>query len=143
MTPASFPQFLPSLEHRGHISQAAKLDPSSKMYEVSEFGTCSKPVPNERELLNYLNWVSVLERFHADGLQIFCGCKSPFCLSIASRERSFEGQNCRQALQNTRKPLKKQVLDWSVAQQKSASWHVGGLGSIPSIARKDSVLWCF
>jgi hypothetical protein len=28
-------QFLPSLEHKAHISQAAKFDPSSKIYEVS------------------------------------------------------------------------------------------------------------
>ncbi|XP_023555336.1 exosome component 10 isoform X2 [Octodon degus] len=30
-----FRMFLPSLEHRAHISQAAKLDPSSKIYEIS------------------------------------------------------------------------------------------------------------
>ncbi|XP_021099117.1 exosome component 10 isoform X2 [Heterocephalus glaber] len=30
-----FRMFLPSLEHRAHISQAAKFDPSSKIYEIS------------------------------------------------------------------------------------------------------------
>uniref|UniRef100_A0A452VGV3 Exosome complex component 10 n=1 Tax=Ursus maritimus TaxID=29073 RepID=A0A452VGV3_URSMA len=30
-----FKMFLPSLEHRAHVSQAAKCDPSSKIYEIS------------------------------------------------------------------------------------------------------------
>uniref|UniRef100_M3YYC0 Exosome complex component 10 n=2 Tax=Mustela putorius furo TaxID=9669 RepID=M3YYC0_MUSPF len=30
-----FKMFLPSLEHRAHVSQAAKFDPSSKIYEIS------------------------------------------------------------------------------------------------------------
>ncbi|GAB1289245.1 Exosome component 10 [Apodemus speciosus] len=30
-----FRMFLPSLEHKAHISQAAKFDPSSKIYEIS------------------------------------------------------------------------------------------------------------
>lgn len=38
---ASLVQFLPSLEHRAHISQAAKFDPSSKIYEVSGRHTLS------------------------------------------------------------------------------------------------------
>jgi hypothetical protein len=62
-------QFLPSKDHRAHISQAAKFDPSSKIYEVSGFGTLPayKRLSKERGLLD-LSQVSVLGRLHVDGL---------------------------------------------------------------------------
>nr|XP_060482911.1 exosome component 10-like [Panthera onca] len=37
-----FRMFLPSLERRAHVSQAAKFDPSSKIYEVSGLAILSK-----------------------------------------------------------------------------------------------------
>lgn len=58
-----FLQFLPSLDHHAHISQAAKFDPSSKIYEVSGFVTLSKSGFLKNGGLNYyLNQVSNLNK---------------------------------------------------------------------------------
>ncbi|XP_049989990.1 exosome component 10-like [Alexandromys fortis] len=42
-----FRMFLPSLEHRAHISQAAKFDPSSKIYEISNRWKLASQVQKE------------------------------------------------------------------------------------------------
>ncbi|KAB1268399.1 Exosome component 10, partial [Camelus dromedarius] len=44
-----FLQFLPSLEHRAHISQAAKFDPSSKIYEISNRWKLASQVQVQKE----------------------------------------------------------------------------------------------
>ncbi|XP_076789859.1 exosome complex component 10 isoform X2 [Arvicanthis niloticus] len=42
-------QFLPSLEHKAHISQAAKFDPSSKIYEISNRWKLASQVQVQKE----------------------------------------------------------------------------------------------
>ncbi|OBS75485.1 hypothetical protein A6R68_14012 [Neotoma lepida] len=42
-----FRMFLPSLEHKAHISQAAKFDPSSKIYEISNRWKLASQVQKE------------------------------------------------------------------------------------------------
>uniref|UniRef100_K9IP66 Exosome complex component 10 n=1 Tax=Desmodus rotundus TaxID=9430 RepID=K9IP66_DESRO len=44
-----FRMFLPSLEHRAHISQAAKFDPSSKIYEISNRWKMASQVQVQKE----------------------------------------------------------------------------------------------
>lgn len=45
----SFLQFLPSVEHHAHISQAAKFDPSSKIYEISNRWKLASQVQVQKE----------------------------------------------------------------------------------------------
>uniref|UniRef100_A0A452FC79 Exosome complex component 10 n=1 Tax=Capra hircus TaxID=9925 RepID=A0A452FC79_CAPHI len=42
-------EFLPSVEHRAHISQSAKFDPSSKIYEISNRWKLASQVQVQRE----------------------------------------------------------------------------------------------
>lgn len=44
-----FRMFLPSLEHKAHISQAAKFDPSSKIYEISNRWKLASQVQVQKE----------------------------------------------------------------------------------------------
>ncbi|KAM6218998.1 exosome complex component 10 [Rhynchocyon petersi] len=44
-----FRMYLPSLEHRAHISQAAKFDPSSKIYEISNRWKLASQVQIQKE----------------------------------------------------------------------------------------------
>ncbi|KFO31594.1 exosome component 10 isoform X2 [Fukomys damarensis] len=44
-----FRMFLPSLEHQAHISQAAKFDPSSKIYEISNRWKLASQVQVQKE----------------------------------------------------------------------------------------------
>lgn len=44
-----FRMFLPSLEHHAHISQAAKFDPSSKIYEISNRWKLASQVQVQKE----------------------------------------------------------------------------------------------
>lgn len=44
-----FRMFLPSLEHHAHISQTAKFDPSSKIYEISNRWKLASQVQVQRE----------------------------------------------------------------------------------------------
>ncbi|XP_006145397.1 exosome component 10 isoform X1 [Tupaia chinensis] len=44
-----FRMFLPSQEHRAHISQAAKFDPSSKIYEISNHWKLANQVQVQKE----------------------------------------------------------------------------------------------